>query len=90
MQQEDLKKSRRLFTMKTIHMPKHNSSNASMNLLDTKNLDFSIDMLLKKNEEIIIAYLERVIYTSNLSKSTNEQIQTLFNNVKAQMMLTEK
>ena len=82
MQQEELKKSKKLFPKKTIHINSTHSGNSQ----EQDKLLFDINQLLKKNEDIIIAYLERCIYTSNLSHTTIEQIQTIFNNVKANII----
>ena len=48
--------------------------------------DFSemknIKKLLKKNEDVIINYLERVIYTSKLSDITKTEINEIFKSFK--------
>ena len=85
MQQEEIKKSKKLFPMKTIHIKNANEVADEVNN-PIETLDFELNQLFKKTEEIIIAYLERIIYTSNLSNATTEQIQTLFNTIKAQMI----
>ena len=70
MQQEEIKKSKKLFHKKTI-----NFSN------DYSELTFDIKQLLKKNEEVIINYLERFIYTSSLSQNTKDEIQIIFDTI---------
>ena len=42
----------------------------------------TIKKLLKKNEDVIINYLERVIYTSKLSDITKTEINEIFKSFK--------
>lgn len=69
MQTEELKLSKRLFPKKKVHITDNYSE-----------LDSDITRLLNKNEEVIIGYLERFIYTSSLSETTKTQLQTIFDN----------
>jgi hypothetical protein len=69
MQTEELKVSKKLFPKKKVHI--------TDNYLE---LETNIAKLLNKNEEVIIGYLERFIYTSSLSETTKAQLQTIFDN----------
>ena len=72
------------FTKKTINIP-DNASLLAFKRLSAEHLSDNyseinndVSKLLKKNEEVIIAYLERFIYTSNLSDTTKEQLADIF------------
>jgi hypothetical protein len=49
------------------------------NILSSSNV---IEQLIKKDEEIIKNYIERIIYTSALSEDTNTKLNQIFNTVK--------
>jgi hypothetical protein len=52
---------------------------------DTKQLrEFQgiVDHLLDKNEEAIRAYISRYIYTSSISLETNQQLKTIFKEIR--------
>lgn len=52
------------------------------NFIDINNIN-NIKKLLKKDEEVIIKYLENIIYTSKLSNNTQETIQNIFDTINA-------
>ena len=58
-----------VFKKKIIRMP-------CINKLD--NLVNNIEKILKYDEKIIIKYLERIIFTSILSETTQKQIEDIF------------
>jgi len=70
MNSEELKQSKKYFKSKKINV-----------ITDTSNIQNNIKKLLTKNEEIIINYLERFIYTSNISEHTKIEIQSIFDNI---------
>jgi hypothetical protein len=70
MNSEELKLSNCLFPKKTIHITNNYSE-----------LEADLIRVLNKNEEVIIAYLERFIFTSSLSETTKTQIKTIFEKI---------
>jgi len=46
----------------------------------------SIDIILKKDEEIIKKYIERIIYTSKLPDNVTEQIDKVFQDVREHLL----
>ena len=57
-------------------------------LINNNNLKIKTDIekIFKKNEENIRKYLERVIYTSTLSKDVNLKLDTIFEETKNTIM----
>ena len=53
------------------------------NILSSSNV---IEQLIKKDEEIIKNYIERIIYTSALSEDTNTKLNQIFNTVKNKLV----
>ena len=45
-----------------------------------------IEHLIKKDEEIIKNYIERIIFTSSLSEDTNTKLTQIFNTVKNKLV----
>jgi hypothetical protein len=70
MNNEELKESKKYFTTKKIS-----------SITDLSDIQINIKKLLDKNEEVIINYLERFIYTSNISENTKAEIQTIFDKI---------
>ena len=48
----------------------------------TDKMTNNIETILKEDEKIIKQYLERMIFTSTLSNTTNQQLETIFQNIK--------
>ena len=67
---EELKQSKKYFTTKKVNT-----------ITDLSDIQINIKKLLEKNEEVIINYLERFIYTSNISENTKEEILTIFEKI---------
>ena len=53
------------------------------NLNEIKN---NIDIIIKKDEEIIKKFIERVIYTSKLPDEINTQLDKVFTDVKTHIL----
>jgi len=70
MNNEELKESKKYFTTKKIS-----------SITDLSDIQINIKKLLDKNEEVIINYLERFIYTSNISENTKAEIQKIYNRI---------
>jgi hypothetical protein len=70
MNSDELKQSKKYFTSKNVQ-----------NITDLSNIQLNIKKLLAKNEEVIINYLERFIYTSNISEHTKTDILAIFEEV---------
>jgi hypothetical protein len=70
MNSEELKQSKKYFKSKKINV-----------ITDASKIQIDIKKLLTKNEEIIINYLERFIYTSTISEHTKTEIQSIFDNI---------
>ena len=57
--------------------------NKQVNVLKTFDiLNDDIKMLMNKNEEVVKAYLERQVYTSNISTETNTLLNKIFQKIK--------
>ena len=67
---EELKQSKKYFTTKKVNT-----------ITDLSDIQINIKKLLEKNKEVIINYLERFIYTSNISENTKEEILTIFEKI---------
>ena len=52
-------------------------------ILSSSNL---IEQLIKKDEEIIKNYIERIIYTSSLSEDTNSKLTQIFEKAKLKLI----
>ena len=66
----ELKQSKKHFTTKKVNT-----------ITDLSDIQINIKKLLEKNKEVIINYLERFIYTSNISENTKEEILTIFEKI---------
>ena len=67
---------------KKIKFNKHNLL-LDETILSSSNL---IEQLIKKDEESIKNYIERIIYTSSLSEDTNTKLSQIFTNVKNKLV----
>ena len=65
--------------------PKFNKHNLVIDetILSSSNL---IEQLIKKDEEIIKNYIERIIYTSALSEDTNSKLTQIFEKAKLKLI----
>ena len=52
-------------------------------ILSSNNL---IEQIIKKDEDAIKNYIERIIYTSSLSEDTNTKLSQIFTNVKNKLV----
>ena len=50
------------------------------------NIQTNIDIILKKDEEIIKKYIERIIYTSKLPDNVTEQLNKVFQDVREHLL----
>ena len=56
-----------------------------------KTLDFiknDVDTIIKKDEEVIKNYLERIVYTSPLSENTKMQLDKIFDKIRKDILTT--
>jgi hypothetical protein len=67
---ENKESNKHLFYNKTIHITNN-----------YPELESDLIQVLNKNKEVIIEYLERFIFTSNLSQTTKTQLQTIFDKI---------
>jgi len=61
----------------------------NINMILPNNLNdiqTNIDIILKKDEEIIKKYIERIIYTSKLPDNVTEQIDKVFQDVREHLL----
>jgi len=61
----------------------------NINIILPNNLNdiqTSIDIILKKDEEIIKKYIERIIYTSKLPDNVTEQLNKVFQDVREHLL----
>lgn len=72
MNDEELAQSKKLFKTKKIRLSQKMDDKLNENILK----------ILEKDEEIIKKYLERAIYTSNLSKEINEEIDKIYSSIR--------
>ena len=75
MDSEEIKQSKKYFTKKKINV-----------INDFTEIQDNVKKLLAKNEEIIINYLERFIYTSTLSETSNNQITKIFETIDSKIL----
>lgn len=75
MDSEETKQSKKNFTKKKINV-----------INDFTEIQNNVKKLLIKNEEIIINYLERFIYTSNLSETSKKQISEIFETIDSKII----
>ena len=75
MDSEETKQRKKNFTKKKINV-----------INDFTEIQNNVKKLLIKNEEIIINYLERFIYTSNLSETTKNQISEIFETIDSKII----
>jgi len=62
----------------------------TMNVNDNfTDINDNIKKLLIENEKVIINYLEKCIYTSNLSEITTQQINSIFINIDSNILLSK-
>lgn len=72
MDDEELAQSKKLFKTTKIRLSQKIDDKLNENILK----------ILEKNEEIIRKYLERGIYTSNLSKEIKEEIENIYSSIR--------
>lgn len=77
MDSEEIKRSKQIFSKKTKNI------NVIKNLTEIKD---NVKILLEKNEEVIIKYLERFIYTSTLSETTKNEITEIFETIDSKLI----
>jgi predicted solute-binding protein len=70
MNSEEQKASKKKFINKKINV-----------INDFTEIHDNVQKILKKNEEVIINYLERCIYTSTLSQTTKNEITEIFTKI---------
>lgn len=61
----------------------------NINMILPNNLNdiqTNIDIILKKDEEIIKKYIERIIYTSKLPDNVTEQLNKVFQDVREHLL----
>jgi len=75
MDSEETNQSKKNFKMKKI--------NIINNFTEIQN---NVKKLLEKNEEVIINYLERFIYTSTLSETTKNEITDIFEKIDSKLI----
>jgi len=75
MDSEETNQSKKNFKMKKI--------NIINNFTEIQN---NVKKLLEKNEEVIINYLERFIYTSTLSETTKNEITEIFEKIDSKLI----
>jgi hypothetical protein len=75
MNSEETKQSKKYFTKKKLNI-----------INDLSEIKDNAKKLLTKNEEVIINYLERFIYTSSLSETTKNEIAEIFENIDSRIM----
>lgn len=75
MNSEETKQSKKYFTKKKLNV-----------INDLSEIKDNVKKLLNKNEEIIINYLERFIYTSALSETTKNEIAEIFKNIDSKII----
>ena len=75
MDSEEIKQSKKYFKMKKINV-----------INDLTEIQSNVKRLLEKNEEVIINYLERFIYTSTLSETTKNEITEIFEKIDSKLI----
>ena len=75
MNSEETKQSKKYFTKKKLNV-----------INDFSEIKGNVKRLLEKNEEVIINYLERFIYTSALSETTKNEIAEIFENIDSSLI----
>jgi hypothetical protein len=75
MNSEETKQSKKYFTKKKLNI-----------INDLSEIKDNAKKLLTKNEEVIINYLERFIYTSSLSETTKNEIAEIFENIDSRII----
>ena len=75
MNSEETKQSKKYFTKKKLNI-----------INDLSEIKDNAKKLLTKNEEVIINYLERFIYTSSLSETTKNKIAEIFKNIDSRLI----
>ena len=75
MDSEEIKQSKKYFKMKKINV-----------INNFTEIQSNIKRLLEKNEEVIINYLERFIYTSTLSETTKNEIAEIFEKIDSKLI----
>jgi len=75
MDSEETNQSKKNFKMKKL--------NIINNFTEIQN---NVKKLLEKNEEVIINYLERFIYTSTLSETTKNEITEIFTTIDSKLI----
>ena len=63
----------------------------NINISIPNNLDFiknDIDIILKKDEEVIEKYLGRIVYTSPLSENIKRQLHNIYEKVNTNILPT--
>ena len=71
---------------------KHNNKDLNnIHIKIPKTLDFiknDVGTIIKKDEEVIKNYLERIVYTSPLSENTKLQLDTIFEKIRKDIIST--
>ena len=70
-------------------MTENTFSEKKIQLIETFNNDDIIgdlEILLKKNENVIKAYLARQIYTSNLSPNIELELENIYQNIRKDIL----
>lgn len=75
MNSEETKQSKKYFTKKKLNV-----------INDFSEIKGNVKRLLEKNEEVIINYLERFIYTSSLSETTKNELAEIFENIDSRII----